>query len=118
MNRKATVSASSKAKSAKCTEKSDSCDATVSTSVRKWCGAAIYKSKFQKSWKQCWPFITTVPGNPSQFYCNVCSKKLSCEHQGEADVKCHIESAMHTSNDKQLKTNSKLNSLFQPEKQG
>ena len=58
MKRKATVSASSKTKSAKCIEKSDSGDATVSTSARKWCGAAIYKSKFQESWKQRWPFST------------------------------------------------------------
>ena len=69
----------------------------VSSSVKKWSGAAI-KSKFQESWKQRWPIIAAVPDNVSQFYCNVCSKKLSCGHQGETDVKRHIESATHTSN--------------------
>ena len=88
----------------------------VSSSVKKWSGAAIYKSKFQVSWKQRWPFIAAVPDNVSQFYCNIWSKKLSCGHQGETDVKRHIESATHISNSNQLKTNCKLISLLQPEK--
>ena len=110
------VSSSSTSRSNKkrCTDESAS--DPVSSSVKKWSGAAIYKSKFQESWKQRWPFIAAVPDNVSQFYCNVCSKKLSCGHQGETDVKRHIESATHTSNSNELKTNCKLTSLLQPEK--
>ena len=25
-----------------------------------WRGAALYKTKFQKSWKQAWPFVAPV----------------------------------------------------------
>ena len=97
----------------RCTDESAS--DPVSSSVKKWSGAAIYKSKFQVSWKQRWPFIAAVPDNVLSFIV-ISVQKLSCGHQGETDVKCHIESATHTSNSNQLKTNCKLTSLLQPER--
>ena len=73
MKRTAVSSSSTSCSNKKrCTDESAS--DPVSSSVKKWSGAAIYKSKFQVSWKQRWPFIAAVPDNVSQFYCNICSK--------------------------------------------
>ena len=32
----------------------------VNNPLRKWSGAAIYKSKYQTSWQRKWPFLTPV----------------------------------------------------------
>ena len=40
----------------------------ASTSTgKKWSGAAVYKSKFQSTWQQTWPFIAPVKSNPHSF---------------------------------------------------
>ena len=30
--------------------------------------------------------MSSVSNDPYQFWCNTCSKKLSCAHQGKADI--------------------------------
>jgi len=66
-----------------------------SLSSRKWSGAAIYKTKFNTTWQQAWPFISPVKHDPHSFHCGVCMKKMSCGHQGERDVARHVDSAQH-----------------------
>jgi len=65
---------------------------------RKFQGAAVYKSKFQRDWQKKWPCVTPVKDRPHHFYCTPCSKAVSCGHQGEKDVKRHMDSAMHKKN--------------------
>ena len=64
---------------------------------RKLSGAARYKTRFQHSWQEKWPFGTYTPvrGDPHSFRCNVCNKLVSCGHQGETDVSRHYESTQH-----------------------
>jgi len=57
--------------------------------------AAAYKSKYQNGWQKKWPCIAPLKDRPNYFQCTVCSKAVSCGHQGEADVKRHIASSQH-----------------------
>jgi hypothetical protein len=41
---------------------------------RRFGGAFKYKTKFQKSWTQIWPFVSSVPSDDHKFRCNVCAK--------------------------------------------
>ena len=36
-------------------------------------GAAVYKTKFQSSWKSKYPFLSPVAHNTSSFHCSVCA---------------------------------------------
>ena len=74
----------------------------------KYTGAYKYKTKFSADWKKSWQFISSVPGNPHQFRCNICAKVLSCAHQGVADVKAHIAKQSHQTLAKQSQTQSQL----------
>ena len=47
-------------------------------SVKKFGGAAIYKTKYQAAWRDKWPFAVPIPRNPHSFQCNVCNKEVSC----------------------------------------
>lgn len=67
-----------------------------------------YKTSFSQEWKKTWPFLTSVPGKPHFFRCNVCDKKLSCAHQGVSDVKDHIATKSHQRLAKALETQPKL----------
>ena len=80
-------------------------------SLRKWSGAATYRSKFQV-WQQKWPFAVPVKGDPHCFRCTVCAKTVSCGHQEETDVACHVEFIQHQRNTKAVKATQKLN--FKP----
>ena len=62
----------------------------------KYAGAAKYKSKFNKDWIVKYPFVSSVTSDKSVFHCNICNRTLSCAHQGEADLKRHIDSDGHT----------------------
>ena len=67
-----------------------------------------YKTKFQLSWMKKWPFI--LPASKSySFHCKVCSKTMSCGHQGERDFIRHSDSAQHKKNVQGLKNNQTLN---------
>ena len=48
----------------------------------KFTGAAIYKTKFNKNWTKKYPFLSAVETDPSSYRCNICSRILSCSHQG------------------------------------
>lgn len=80
-----------------------------SNSLKKWTGAAVYKTKFQRSWEKKWPFAVPVTDNPHSFRCTVCAKNVSCGHQGERDLVRHSESAQHKKNVRSLKSTQKLN---------
>ena len=77
--------------------------------VTKWKGAAVYKSKFQKSWTQKWPCIVAVTGKPHEFKCTICCRQLSCAHMGIADVERHLEKDIHLKNAKAAKSQPTLN---------
>ena len=61
----------------------------------KFSGAFQYKTKFNKIWQNEWPFVSPVPGNQHSFMCTICSKTLSCGHQGAADIRDHISTQSH-----------------------
>ena len=87
------------------------CTATSSddsNASKKYAGAALYHTKYNKSWQQKWPFAAPVKENPSAFHCTVCNKNVSCGHQGEADVVRHSETQQHQKNARSLSSNSKL----------
>ena len=62
---------------------------------KRFTGASKYGTKFSSEWKKTWPFILAVPGSHYKFRCSICAKTLSCQHQGVADVKQHIETRGH-----------------------
>jgi hypothetical protein len=69
-----------------------------SASLRKFDGAARFKSKFQPSRSKKWACIIAVPRSPTEFRCTVCDKVCSCAHQGESDVTRHIQGEKHQKN--------------------
>ena len=73
-------------------------------------GAAIYKSQFKKDWTKLHP-VSEVQNSPGEFRCNVCSCVLSCSHQGEADVKRHVEGPIRQKKLKYLKSVKTLNNF-------
>ena len=79
-------------------EKPSESHTSYSKFTRKYQGAAVYKSKFQLDWQRKWPCITPVKDKRNFFYCTVCGKVVSCGHQGEKDVKRHMESELHKKN--------------------
>ena len=81
----------------------------------RFCGAFQYKTKFNKDWQRKWPFVLPVPGSPHSFKCSVCSKTLSCGHQGVADVRDHISTRSHLLLAKGMATQSRLS--FAPSNQ-
>lgn len=77
-------------------------------SKKRFAGAFKYRTKFSIEWKKTWSFISAVSGNKYKFHCNWCMKDLSCEHQGRADVKQHVETASHQKAAKSMATQSQL----------
>ena len=75
---------------------------------RKLAGAATYKTKFKDVWKKELPFITSVRGDPSRFRCNICDKKIKCDHMGKQDVEKHWKTQGHQDLAKSLKSQLKL----------
>ena len=45
--------------------------------VKKKVGVAVYKTKFQSSWKSKYPFLSPVAHDASSFHCSVCNKDIS-----------------------------------------
>ena len=72
--------------------------------------AATYKSRFKKDWTKLYP-VSKVQNSPGEFRCNVCSCVVSCSHQGEADVKRHVEGPIHQRKLKDLKSMKTLNNF-------
>ena len=84
-------------------EKGPSC-----SKQNKLSGAATYKSIFKNSWTDIYP-IKAVEGNPYQFFCIPCARKLSCHHQGLADVRNHCGREKHNQS---LKNQPRVTSTF------
>ena len=76
--------------------------------TRKYQGAALYKSKYQNEWHKKWPCITPLKDKRNYFYCTVCGKAVSCGHQGEKDVRRHMESELHKKNVESVKHTTPL----------
>ena len=74
----------------------------------KFTGASTYRSKFQANWQSKWPCIVSVKGKPHFFRCTLCSKEVSCGHQGERDVTRHIASVLHQRSAKAVKSTATL----------
>ena len=81
-------------------------DTCPSSFKRMKLGAAVYRMKFNHSWKSLYSFINEVKGDPYNFYCSVCSLNVSCDHQGKRDVERHVSKTLHQSNAKSLKSQS------------
>ena len=78
-------------------------------------GAATYTSQFKKDWTKLYP-VSEVRNSPGEFRCNVCSGVVSCPHQGEADVKRHMEGPIYQKKLKDLKSMKTLNNLVSENK--
>lgn len=76
--------------------------------IRKFAGAARFKTKFNQSWTKKWPFIVEVAGSQHEFKCTLCSKVSSCGHQGEADVSRHLNGAKHKERVKSVSSSRRL----------
>ena len=77
---------------------------------RSFSGAATYKSWFKKDWTKLYP-VSEVQNSPGEFRRNVCSYVVSCSHQGETDVKRHVEGPIHQKKLKDLKWMKTLNNF-------
>ena len=73
-------------------------------------GAATYKSRFKKNWTKSYP-VSELQNSPGEFRCNVCSCVASCSHQGEANMKRHVEGPIHQKKLKDLKSRKTLNNF-------
>ena len=80
--------------------------------MKKWTGAATYKTKYNKEWQKKWPFVTSVKGDPHSFRCTACLRVISCAHMGERDIIRHAESEHHKKNSKSLEQIQRIN--FKP----
>ena len=68
------------------------------TKKRKMDGAAKYRTKFNPEWIRKWPSIEPCRSSNYKFTCTICQCAVSCEHQGEKDVRRHIDGKKHCSN--------------------
>ena len=67
----------------------------------------FYKSKCSQSWTEEYP-VRAVSGDPYNFYCIPCGKKLSCDHQGVTDVSDHCKKDSHKANVESSKSQSSM----------
>ena len=70
-------------------------------------GAGKYDCTFKKDWTKEWNFITAA-NDPHSFHCVICTRDISCKHQGRADVERHINKDIHQNNTKRLEGQNKL----------
>uniref|UniRef100_A0A1X7VIW8 HAT C-terminal dimerisation domain-containing protein n=1 Tax=Amphimedon queenslandica TaxID=400682 RepID=A0A1X7VIW8_AMPQE len=99
---------SSSSSSSNVAKRCPSSDAAATLSSKNYGGAAIYSTKYNKSWQEKWPFSAAVKENPCTFHYTICMKNVICGHQVEADIVRHSETQQHQRNAKALSTNSKL----------
>ena len=77
--------------------------------TRKLDGAAKYHTKFNAEWTRKWLCIIRASGGTAyKFTCTICQCSVSCEYQGEKDVRRHIEGKKHCDNVKGLKTRNPI----------
>ena len=73
--------------------------------IRKYQGAATYKTKFKKEWILSYPFIKEVQGDVYSFFCSICGRNVRCCHMGRADIERHVSKPMHQANAQSRKHN-------------
>lgn len=83
------------------------------TNPRSFAGAAKYKTRFNVAWQVKYP-VSAVADDPSgsAFRCDVCARTLSCGHQGEADIKRHVDSDAHKKFMKSSRNQPKISDVF------
>ena len=57
-------------------------------------------------WREKYPCIQPVKGDPFSFLCTTCNKTVSCKHMGIGDVKRHIQAKNHEKAAKQMEQQS------------
>ena len=80
------------------------------TKTRKLDGAAKYPTKFNPDWTKKWPCI--VPATKYKFRCTICQCLLSCEHQGEKDVRRHLDGKKHRDIAEALEKQQRISQFF------
>ena len=81
------------------------------TKTRKLDGAAKYPTKFNLEWTKKWPCIVKATGG-GKFTCTICQCSVSCQHQGEKDVRRHIEGKKHCDNVKGFEKQKQIGTFF------
>ena len=89
-------------------------DAPPPFKTRKLDGAAKYRTKYNPDWKKKWPCIQKASCDTYKFHCSVCQCNVSCQHQGEKDVRRHIEGNKHCNNVKGLEKQQQISRFFRP----
>lgn len=62
---------------------------------RRFEGAAKYKSSYKTSWEYMFSFVTVSQLSKYYFYCTICRKDVSIQHQGIKDVARHADGKKH-----------------------
>ena len=70
------------------------------------------QSKFNPDWTKKWPCI--VPATKYKFHCTICQCLLSCEHQGEKDVRRHLDGKRHRNIAEPLEKQQRISQFFRP----
>ena len=92
---------------------SDSEEGSGPSSKRRRCdGAAKYPTKFNPDWSKRWPCIQVA--TREKFRCNICQCLVSFEHQGQKDVRRHIEGKKHCDNMKGHDNQRQISAFFKP----
>lgn len=81
------------------------------TKSRKLEGAAKYHTKFNPEWSKKWPCIQQASVR-YKFKCTICECLVNCNHQGEKDVRHHLDSQKHCSNVKALENQQSVTTFF------
>ena len=87
-------------------------DGPPPTKTRKLDGAAKYPTKFNSDWTKKWPCIQ--PATKYKFRCMICRCLISCEHQGEKDVRRHLDGKKHRDNAESLQNQQRIGEFFRP----
>ena len=82
------------------------------TKTRKLEGAAKYPTKFNSDWTKKWSCIQ--PATKYKFRCAICQCLVSCEHQGEKDVRRHLDGKKHRDNAESLEKQQRIGEFFKP----
>lgn len=90
------------------TESSDSEAERPPAKTRKYEGAFKYRD-----WRKKWPCIQ-ADSSPYKFKCTICQCAISCQHQGEKDVRRHMEGKKHSDNVRVLENQQSMSAFFRP----
>ena len=82
--------------------------------ARKLDGAAKYPTKFNPDWSRRWPCIQRQHASNYKFRCTICQCSVTCQHQGEKDVRRHLEGKKHRDNVQALENQPAISALLRP----